>query len=172
MFSIFEYLRRRTCDSVLAGMYDAVEIAESNNFELPPIADARPVNAIASNERASNGIHENGGSDKGISESEALLRKGMQNGSAGQKSAPVQNAAPHEAQKKPAQPSPQGASPNPSVAPGPRPAPGANQDAPGQAKPTRDNSPSDLFGSRGQERNLPPRKRGRPKKYHHGGGPQ
>ncbi len=31
MFSFFDHLRRRTCDSVLAGMYDAFELIETRN---------------------------------------------------------------------------------------------------------------------------------------------
>ncbi len=33
MFSFFDHLRRRTCDSVLAGMYDAFELIETRNAE-------------------------------------------------------------------------------------------------------------------------------------------
>ena len=33
MFSFFDHLRRRTCDSVLAGMYDAFEIIETRNAD-------------------------------------------------------------------------------------------------------------------------------------------
>jgi hypothetical protein len=33
MFSFFDYLRRRTCDSVLAGVYDAFELIETRNAE-------------------------------------------------------------------------------------------------------------------------------------------
>jgi hypothetical protein len=35
MFSIFEYLRRRVCDSFLAGAYDAIEILETEKMKLP-----------------------------------------------------------------------------------------------------------------------------------------
>lgn len=35
MFSIFDYLRRRTCDAFLAGAYDAIEILQSENANLP-----------------------------------------------------------------------------------------------------------------------------------------
>src|SRR5262245_19916244 len=101
MFSIFEYLRRRTCDAVLAGMYDAVEIAVSNNFDLAPIAGELPDNVAASNSNSSNGIRDNGVVDKASSDSEALLREGMHKGEAGQKSAPAQNAAKQDTQKKP-----------------------------------------------------------------------
>lgn len=31
MFSFFDYLRRRTCDSVLAGLYDACDLIEAQN---------------------------------------------------------------------------------------------------------------------------------------------
>ena len=33
MFSFFDHLRRRTCDSVLAGMYDAFELLETRNAD-------------------------------------------------------------------------------------------------------------------------------------------
>ena len=33
MFSFFDYLRRRTCDAVLAGVYDAFELIETRNAE-------------------------------------------------------------------------------------------------------------------------------------------
>ena len=33
MFSFFDHLRRRTCDSVLAGMYDAFELIETRNAD-------------------------------------------------------------------------------------------------------------------------------------------
>jgi len=33
MFSFFDHLRRRTCDSVLAGMYDAFELIKTRNAE-------------------------------------------------------------------------------------------------------------------------------------------
>lgn len=33
MFSFFDNLRRRTCDSVLAGMHDAFELIETRNAE-------------------------------------------------------------------------------------------------------------------------------------------
>jgi hypothetical protein len=39
MFSIFEYLRKRTCDSVLAGVYDAMEMIEPENPESLNLAE-------------------------------------------------------------------------------------------------------------------------------------
>lgn len=33
MFSFFDHLRRRTCDSVLAGLYDAFELIETRNAD-------------------------------------------------------------------------------------------------------------------------------------------
>ncbi len=33
MFSFFDHLRRRACDSVLAGMYDAFELIETRNAD-------------------------------------------------------------------------------------------------------------------------------------------
>ncbi len=39
MFSIFEYLRKRTCDSVLAGVYDAMELIEPENPGAPNLAE-------------------------------------------------------------------------------------------------------------------------------------
>jgi len=39
MFSIFEYLRKRTCDSVLAGVYDAMEMIEPENPDTLNLAE-------------------------------------------------------------------------------------------------------------------------------------
>ena len=39
MFSIFEYLRKRTCDSVLAGVYDAMETIDPENPEAFNLAE-------------------------------------------------------------------------------------------------------------------------------------
>jgi hypothetical protein len=39
MFSIFEYLRRRACDSFLAGVYDAIEILETQKVMPAPAAE-------------------------------------------------------------------------------------------------------------------------------------
>ena len=60
MFSIFEYLRKRTCDSVLAGVYDAMEMIEPENPDalnleegeippekLPPLQTPSPDGASA-----------------------------------------------------------------------------------------------------------------------------
>ena len=51
MFSIFEYFRRRTCDSILAGAYDAAEILEQEPVEeladKPDDKTLSPVNAPA-----------------------------------------------------------------------------------------------------------------------------
>lgn len=35
MFSFFDYLRRRTCDAIMAGAYDAAEILENRPVEEP-----------------------------------------------------------------------------------------------------------------------------------------
>jgi hypothetical protein len=171
MFSVFDYLRRRTCDSMLAGAYDALEILESeksltvadpaeigsgqkpatqNSLPQPvpaPLKVPGPLQIVAPQKPAPATIPQKTGS-----------RPQQQ---------PQKNPQPPQGQpgKSPPPPSekkPAAATP---VVPNGPPAPPAQKTAPPP--------PSDLFnGEANQEKPLPPRKRGRPRKYPPGGNTQ
>jgi hypothetical protein len=167
MFSIFDYLRRRTCDSMLAGAYDALEILESeksltvaepakiaggnytakqNSLPQPvpaPLKVPGPLQIVAPQKPASATIPQ-----KTPSRPQQQPQKTPQppQGQAGK-------SPPPPSEKKPAAATP--------VVPN---GPPAQKTAP---------PPSDLFnGEANQEKPLPPRKRGRPRKYPPGGNTQ
>ncbi len=136
MFSIFDYLRRRTCDAFLAGAYDAVEILQSENFKLPaPIEQSNASQPSPSNLLAG---PKNGAPQK-------ILPLAPSKPVAEQKSAPP-------AEKKDGQKS---------VA-GPKP---ASQTPPPPATSVSPTPQSELFAADSRrDEPLPPRRRGRPRK--------
>jgi hypothetical protein len=171
MFSIFDYLRRRTCDSMLAGAYDALEILESeksltvaapaeiaggnntanqNSLPQPVPAPSKvpgPLQIVAPQRPAPATIPQ-----KIPSRPQQQPHKTPQppQGQAGK-------LPPPPSEKKPAAATP--------VVPNGLPAPPVQKTAPPP--------PSDLFnGATNQEKPLPPRKRGRPRKYPPGGNMQ
>ena len=167
MFSIFEYLRRRTCDSMLAGAYDALEILESeksltvaepaeiaggnntakqNSLPQPvpaPLKVPEPLKIVAPQKLPAATIPQ-----------KTPLRPQQQP----QKTPQLPQGQPGKSPPPPSEKKP--AAETPLVPSGP-PAPQAQKTAP---------PPSDLFnGEANQEKPLPPRKRGRPRKYPPGG---
>ena len=179
MFSIFEYLGRRSCDSVLAGVYDAVEIIEASNFDLPPVAGEIPGSgttgkAISDSETL---LRESlqgmaGATGKAASDSETLLREGLQGMAGGKKPAPAENAGHQQTQKKSPPAPPQPTKPG-GQATEPKPASAPKPPFPNQPTAVKDKFGADLFGgTNGQERPLPSRKRGRPRKFPPGRGTQ
>jgi hypothetical protein len=166
MFSIFDYLRRRTCDSMLAGAYDALEILESeksltvadpaeiaggqksatqNSLPQPaPLKVPEPLQIVAPQKPAPATIPQKTASRPQQQPQKTPLPPQGQAG----------KSPPPPAEKKPA-------AATPVVPNGP------------PAQKTAPPPPSDLFnGEANQEKPLPPRKRGRPRKYPPGGNTQ
>jgi len=166
MFSIFDYLRRRTCDSMLAGAYDALEILESEKS----LTVAAPVEIADGNKAAQqNSPPQPVPPPLRISEPLKIV--------APQKlpPAPVPQKTPSRPQQQP-QKTPQppqgqpGKSPPPPAEKKPAAAPVPVVPNGPPAQKTAPPPPSDLFnGEANQEKPLPPRKRGRPRKYPPGG---
>ena len=162
MFSIFDYLRRRTCDSFLAGAYDALEILESDKAVTP----AEPVE-IADDEKSTvkNLLPEAVPAASKISEPLKIQTHPKPTPTA----APQKNPSPAQKQPQKTPPSQPPAGKSPPVLAGKMPTIPI-QPAPNVPSPPKELPPPSLFnGEAGQEKPLPPRKRGRPRKYPPGG---
>ena len=146
MFSIFEYLRRRTCDAFLAGAYDAVEILETENAKLPaPSTESTGTNSDASSRPVPNLL---GTPKNGVAKILPLAHA----------TPPAKSVAEQKNVAPPAKKENQ--KPIPPATPKPTP-----QAVPPGIVPAHSTPRTDLFTSDdSQEKPLPPRKRGRPRK--------
>jgi len=165
MFSIFDYLRRRTCDSFLAGAYDALEILESEKA----VTVVEPAEIADGKKAAENhSLSEPAPAPVKVPEPLKIVAppKPPPAPVAKQTSSP-----PHQqSQKTPAPQSPAGKSP---PAPSEKKPSAQVEAAPSGPPAPKAPPPPDLFnGDADQEKPLPPRKRGRPRKYPPGGNTQ
>ena len=166
MFSIFDYLRRRTCDSMLAGAYDALEILESEKA----VTVTEPAEIAASQKSATqNSLPQPAPAPLKVPEPLKIV--------APQKPPPA--SIPQKTPLRPQQQPQKTPSTQPPQGQAGKSPPPPSEKKPAAATPVVPNGPpsqktapppSDLFnGEANQEKPLPPRKRGRPRKYPPGG---
>jgi hypothetical protein len=169
MFSIFDYLRRRTCDSMLAGAYDALEILESEKA----VTVTEPTEIADGNKTAKqNSLPQPAPAPLKAPEPLKIVAPHKPPPASIPQKTPLRPQ--QQPQKPPSPQPPQGQAgkspPAPSEKKPAAPAPVAPSGPPAQ-KPAP--PPPDLFnGEANQEKPLPPRKRGRPRKYPPGGNTQ
>jgi len=144
MFSIFDYLRRRTCDAFLAGAYDAIEVLQSENAVLPAFIEDSPEASKASSPNLPGDV-KNGVAPKILPLAGSV---------APAKTVAEQKAVSPAGRKYDQKPH--------ATAPAPQP---NSQSPPSSAALTSPTPQTDLFAADSRrEQPLPPRRRGRPRK--------